>query len=72
MLLDLGEEKAVGGIWNYLGYQNNPKYNVWYWDGQEWIAVFCDAVYEDGTIDSSGFHQRLFPRLNPAAHLPVR
>ena len=54
VMLDLGEEKAVGGIWNYLGHQNNPKYNLWYWDGQEWIAVFCDAVYEDGTIDSSG------------------
>ena len=54
VLLDLGEEKAVGGIWNYLGHQNNPKYNLWYWDGREWIAVFCDAVYEDGTIDSSG------------------
>lgn len=41
--LDLGEEKAIGGIWDFLGYRNNPKYDLYYWDGQEWIADSWDA-----------------------------
>jgi len=53
--LDLGENKDIGAIWNYLGYQNNPKYTLHYAaDGdQDWTSLFYDVVYEDGTFDSS-------------------
>lgn len=53
VMLDLGEEKTIGRIWVYLGYQNNPKYNLHYWDGQDWVGISYNMVYGDGTIDSS-------------------
>lgn len=53
--LDLGENKDIGAIWNYLGHQNNPKYTLHYAaDGdQEWTSLYYDVVYEDGTFDGS-------------------
>lgn len=55
VMLDLGENKDIGAIWNYLGYQNNPKYTLHYAaDGdQEWTPLFYDVTYADGTFDVS-------------------
>lgn len=55
VLLDMGKETQVAKMWDYLGYQNNPQYNIEYtndpqtgWtnlneDGSTWDAgsVFC-------------------------------
>ncbi len=55
VVLDLGEVKNIGQIWNYLGYQNNPKYNLKYREdeNQEWTALFQDVVNEDGSVDDT-------------------
>lgn len=55
VVLDLGETKNIGKLWNYLGYLNNPKYNLDYKESEnlEWISMFQDVANEDGTVDDS-------------------
>lgn len=55
VVLDLGEVKNVSQIWNYLGYQNNPKYNLEYREdaNQEWTGLLQDVVKEDGSVDDT-------------------
>lgn len=56
VVLDLGEAKSISKIWNYLGYQNNPKYNLEYKEtaDQDWTALLNDVAKGDGTVDDSG------------------
>ncbi|MDO4166652.1 MAG: glycosyltransferase family 39 protein [Eubacteriales bacterium] len=56
VILDLGETKEIGQIWDYLGYQNNPKYNLEYTEdlNSGWTSLYQDAQNEDGSVDDSG------------------
>lgn len=42
IVLDFGQEVEIGGIWNFLGYQNNPKYVISYTSNPEqgWTEAF--------------------------------
>ena len=50
--VDLGEEKSVAKLWDFLGYQNNPTYLVDYsTDGQSYTALYTeDAPWDAGSV----------------------
>lgn len=40
IFLDMGEEKAITDLWDFLGYKNNPKYYIEYSaDGNNWTTL---------------------------------
>lgn len=55
VVIDLGETKNIGKLWIYLGYLNNPKYNLDYKEdvNLEWVSMFHDNVKADESIDDS-------------------
>lgn len=55
IIVDLGQPQEIGQIWDYLGYQNNPKYNLEYTDNMDdgWTVLYEESADEDGYVDDS-------------------
>lgn len=53
VVLDLGQEKTINQIWNFLGYQNNPHYNIEYSNNPDWGWM----KFQTGVTDEEGNHQ---------------
>lgn len=53
IVLDFGEEVNIGGIWNFLGYQNNPKYLISYTSNPDtgWTELFStEQPWDAGSV----------------------
>ena len=53
IILDFGESTEIAKIWNFLGYQNNPKYLVAFSESTDggWVDVFTEeAPYDAGSV----------------------
>lgn len=53
IVLDFGEEVNIGGIWNFLGYQNNPKYIISYTNDPNmgWTEAFsAEQPWDAGSV----------------------
>lgn len=53
VVVDLGEEKLVKSIWNFLGYLNEPNYNLSFSNNPDegWIVLWGDAEGSSGPAD---------------------
>lgn len=54
VIVDLGENKSVKSIWNFLGYLNEPNYNLAYSNNPDegWFVIYGDADGDSGPTDS--------------------
>ena len=53
IVLDFGEEVNIGEIWNFLGYQNNPKYVISYTSNPDmgWTEAFSsEQPWDAGSV----------------------